>query len=1839
MVASVLLSGTTLMAFPQQAQAATVRDFEPLFKAQVNGANLITGNTLLSCDQGKSGCGNVQNGSDTSNGASNNSWTMQLVDTDSDADTKSSSSAGVTLPAGARVLYAGLFWGAARSAGNGGSGTTSDGTTMKLRVPGAAAYTAVTSSQTDYLSGSNRDYSSYVDVTEQVRSAGSGTYWGADVPTGTGGDRYAGWSLVISYQDPTAPLRDLTVFGGYARITGSDVNQTTLSGFLAPPAGAVNARFGMVVYEGDVGITGDYFAVNGTRLADTLSPSANFFSSRITAGGVNLTDRDPAHVNNLGPDAKVVDAPGVIPNGATSAEVTFATRGDAYYPAALTTSIDLYAPTIHGDKTVTNLSGNNPAKVGDTLEYTLTYSNTGDDDALGSVVRDVLPQNTTYLPGSLRVIAGANAGAKTDSAGDDQAEYVGGSRTVRFRVGTGANVTNGGRLTTNASTTVRFRVTVDQAAAGTAIVNTGFLDYRGETLNKPFSYETPPVSTPVAESADVSITKTASPEPVAAGQNFTYTLTIGNTGPSAARDVEVTDTLPDGVELVSAEGCTRSGQTLSCALGELAVNSTKTLTVVVRVPATTAAGGITNVASVTTSTSDPNLDNNNDSVGSTIKRSADLRLTKSVSAESPLPGQSVGYQLIVINDGPSTADAVRISDSLPAALTIGTATATSGSCEVAGNDITCTAGSLAPGASITVTVTATLDAGYTGGPLTNTAQAVSETPDPNDANNKDTATVTPAAPAADLSVKKETLTDPVVAGRPISYRITVRNDGPSDARNVTISDDTPATLTGVGAEPGQGSCTVTDGAVSCALGMLTAGSTATVFVTATVSETATGTLANSATVTSPTNDPDPDDNTGKTTDPITASADLAVTKTASPVPVIAGRPVTYTLKVTNSGPSAAREVVVTDPVPAPLTYASSSVSQGTCAFDDGTVRCAVGTVGVGVTVTVTVVANVPSGAPPSGIDNTATVASPTPDPVESNNTATYTLLTGAQANITLSKTVDPDPVLAGEQVTWTLTVSNAGPSGAQGVQVTDTVPSAVTGVTATATNGATCDVSDQVVTCDRATLAAGASFVVTVTGTVARSTELGPIVNAATATSRTPEDPTDSDNTAKTPTTVTTAADLSVGKDAPATVVAGNEITYRLTVRNAGPSDAVDTAVADSLPDGVTFVSGSGPGGACTQAPGASEPVVRCPVGRLVPGGSQVITISGKVDPGQPAGTITNTATASSRTPDPNDGNDTGTADTRVVTSADVSITKSVEPSPVVAGAEAQYTLTIKNSGPSTARQVAVTDTLPAGLTAIDAITPEGSCTVNGQVVTCGLGSLSPEATATVLIRVAVPAAQTGAVTNTATVTSETPDPDPGGDTSTIVTKVDQAADLEVVKTADPSPAVAGSGLTYLLTIVNHGPSTATGTGLTDVLPAGLTVLTMEPSQGGCTLNEQTVGCDLGTLEPGASATVRITGTLAGTSTGTSLTNTATVGSEVDDPKPENDSSTVTVPVVTSADLVVRKYAEPQQLVPGRPFDYAITVANEGPSVARSVVVTDAVPDGVTVVSATWGTNECEISGPNVRCELGDLPLGQAAIDLSVRLDAGYDATTVKNTARATSSTPDPTPDNNTSTVTSPVVPQADLGITKAMAPANPVAGGEVTYTLKVQNFGPSNARDVIVTDELPRAVTALRVSATGMTCVVEDTPGRGPDDPRTEQVTCRAGTFTLDETGTVQVVGRIDTGFRGALENAARVGADTLDPVVDNNEDTVTGTVTAPPTPPTTPPPTTPPPTTPPPTTPSVPTPTVPTPTPTVPPTPPGGDLGDTGGPFGWGLLLAAGIAAAGGAVLLIAARRKPPA
>src|SRR6185312_5436223 len=156
------------------------------------------------------------------------------------------------------------------------------------------------------------------------------------------------------------------------------------------------------------------------------------------------------------------------------------------------------------------------------------------------------------------------------------------------------------------------------------------------------------------------------------------------------------------------------------------------------------------------------------------------------------------------------------------------------------------------------------------------------------------------------------------------------------------------------------------------------------------------------------------------------------------------------------------------------------------------------------------------------------------------------------------------------------------------------------------------------------------------------------------------------------------------------------------------------------------------------------------------------------------------------------------------VAAADLSITKSDAPDPVLAGELLTYSLGVANGGPSSATGVTVTDTLPAGVTFDSATASQGSCSESGGTVSCSLGTLANAASATVTIK--IQRSTPGTITNQATVSATTSDPSAANNSASATTTVDPAADLSITKSDAPDPVLAGQLLTYTLTAQNGGP-------------------------------------------------------------------------------------------------------------------------------------------------------------------------------------------------------------------------------------------------------------------------------------------------------------------------------------------------------------------------------------------------------------------------------------------------
>lgn len=356
---------------------------------------------------------------------------------------------------------------------------------------------------------------------------------------------------------------------------------------------------------------------------------------------------------------------------------------------------------------------------------------------------------------------------------------------------------------------------------------------------------------------------------------------------------------------------------------------------------------------------------------------------------------------------------------------------------------------------------------------------------------------------------------------------------------------------------------------------------------------------------------------------------------------------------------------------------------------------------------------------------------------------------------------------------------------------------------------------------------------------------------------------------------------------------------------------------------------------------------------------------------------------------------------------------------PVVAGANVTWTITINNVGIHTAANILMNDVLGSTLTFVSLSAPGGAfCATptvgNSGNIVCTLPIMGPGGSATFTLVAFLNAFATGTLSNTVTASGETADPTPANNTSTASSPiVPVSADLSVVKTSSATVA-AGANVTYTTVIANNGPSAAASVSVTGSTPSGTTFVS---NSGACAT---AFPCSLGTLASGASATITSVYSVgAGLSGGTALASTATVSSGNVDPNSANNTSTATPTVTVSSD-VTAVMSGPVSVTNGN-ITYSISVNNTGPSTATAVTVTDVLPAGVALVSATPSQGSCSGTA-TVTCALGTLAPGSATVSLVVSVNAGFSGT-VANTATVSAAGSDPVPGNNTSTVSTVVAP------------------------------------------------------------------------------------------------------------------------------------------------------------------------------------------------------------------------
>jgi len=402
------------------------------------------------------------------------------------------------------------------------------------------------------------------------------------------------------------------------------------------------------------------------------------------------------------------------------------------------------------------------------------------------------------------------------------------------------------------------------------------------------------------------------------------------------------------------------------------------------------------------------------------------------------------------------------------------------------------------------------------------------------------------------------------------------------------------------------------------------------------------------------------------------------------------------------------------------------------------------------------------------------------------------------------------------------------------------------------------------------------------------------------------------------------SADLVISKSGTESASAGDTIAYSIFVFNNGPDAASNATVTDSLPAGTTFVSLDASDGTftCSTPSVGSGGTVTCSAATMPVEGTVRFTLSVKTSSAAPSGSITNTATITSPTLDPDTSNNSSSVSTGIVgssaASADLSIDSMDRATAVSAGATASFQVVISNKGPSTANHPRLTNAVPANTTFLNASVadPIGDfhCTTPAVGTTGNIVCTAPtfdvrggdQPVFTFTFRVNDGVSQETTLTNSASIAADETDPNTSNNTASRTTAITTTA-----PSADVSVAVSGGGTTFGIVVRNAGPNDAASVTLTDSVPSGSTFVSWSQNSGpafNCSTPAPgatgTINCTIGVL-PGFEGKTTTAEFVLTVDTSAQVTNTASVSSSTADPRPDNNTSSFPVLAKISIDDVI----------------------------------------------------------------------------------------------------------------------------------------------------------------------------------------------------------------------------------------------------------------------------------------------------------------------------------------------
>ncbi|MED4447153.1 cell surface protein [Bacillus cereus] len=1465
---------------------------------------------------------------------------------------------------------------------------------------------------------------------------------------------------------------------------------------------------------------------------DTLPDGTTFISGTLTNDSGTQQIGNPSNgiqIGNINPNGTAVITLNVLVTNIPSinpisnfSSVQFAHIVDPSQPAVTQTNVsNAVSTTINSAILTTQKSVDKSIiSVGDTITYTTTITNTGNTTATNITFTSAIPANTTFIPNSVKINGVQQSGAQP---------------------ALGVTIPN---IAPGKTVTVTFQANVLSVPPSSSIMgnDTILYSYTVDPNGTPITTSTSTniVTNPVLD-AMITMVKSVDQTIVTLGDTITYTTILTNNGNTNATNITFTDLIPDGTTFipnsVTINGSTHIGldPNTGITIGSIAPNNSISIAFQVTATSTPNQNPVANSATASyTFIADPNAPIVSRNVTSntvfTTINTANILSLKQVDKSFSRIGDTLTYTVVLTNNGNSSAQNVIFTDTVPSVTTFIANTFSINGVPQSGADPSngVNIGTITAGTTVTVSFQVTVTSLPNQNPIVNFSSTSYQLVSPPDAETSISNPVSTQINEAILSMTKNESVSFADIGQTAFYTTSITNVGNTDATNIVFTDTLPSGLTFVpntltvdgvlqpNADPNTG----------VLLATLPPNEIYSIVFQVTVNNIPPNNPApNTASTTyeftvDPVNPPVSSATTSNTTLLQINNATIISTKTANLTFADVGNTITFTLNLPNTGNVTATDVTIIDILDSNLSFVPNSFTANgqTIPNADLSTGVNIGSINGGNTAIVTFQATVITLPTLNPISNSASttyhyVVDPSQPLITTSNQSNTTTTQINSAILTAQKNSNVSTVDIGQDITYTVTITNSGNVSATNVIFTDLIPDGTSFEPNSFTlNGTSIPNADIITGVPIGDIAPNESVIVAFNIIANEIPPINPITNQASVSFQhivNPANPPVSKNIISN--NVTTKIEsailntIKIGDKTFATI--GDTITYATTITNTGNIPANNAIFSDPLPSWTQFVAGSvivdG-----TPLPSAS---IINGVGINTINPNQTVTIIFQVQ------IVSNPTTFTPELQNLgfvnfqyNVGNallaQPGNVETNVfVTSINTAILSAVKTANTAfanIGDTITYTVLIQNSGNTNATNVNFSDPVPAGTTFV-----ENSFAVNGSTIPganpnneVNIGTISSDSSLTVTFQVIVTSTPpSNPITNVASIQyTFIVDPASPPVTGTInsnsaSTQINNATVTTVLQ-ANRSIVSIGDVITYTATLTNTGNFPANSVLLINGVPEGALFVPNSVTLNGISLPDAspTLGIPVGIIAPGDSATITFQFLASSIPPQGAIINQALTSYTyiVDPSQPPvtatSSSNTVNTAVVDASLSVIKSTDSLVQSTDGT-ITYTVVVQNNGNTTANTVTLTDLVPEGTTFIPNSVTINSVSVpdADPHVGIPLNSItPSEIVTVTFQVIVQSIPSVNPISNTARIDYTfIADPTAPIISRTITSnPAFTQisdATILSLKAVNAQQATTGDILTYTITLENTGNIPATNLIFSDTIPQNTTFVENSFT----------------------------------------------------------------------------------------------------------------------------------------------------------------